>query len=71
MRSNLYVMCPDCDGSMVRISYWNNASNKQTRSDCWFICKKCNQTHKVTYLFNPKIISSEQARKGDKNEKSM
>ena len=61
MRSNLYVSCPDCNGSMVRISYWNNASNKQTKSDCWFICKKCNQTHKVTYVFKPK---------GDKNEKS-
>ena len=67
MKSTLSVYCPDCNDEMVRISYWDKTSNGLTRSKNWFICKKCNMCHQISYSFEPKTTKV----KGDKNYESI
>ena len=66
MKSSLSVYCPDCKNEMVRISYWDNSINAIRRSDNWFMCKKCDMTHQISYTFTPRKES-----KGVKNAKSI
>jgi hypothetical protein len=67
MRSTISVLCPDCKDKMMRISYWDNARNGIHLCDNWFICKKCNMTHQISYSFKPR----KQKGKGVKNAKSI
>jgi len=56
-RSNISIPCPDCKTKLKRISYWDNTTNDNgkvngdTKSNDWFICLKCNNTHQITYQF--------------------
>ena len=67
MRSTLSVFCPDCNQKVQRISYWDKTINSVRQSDKWFMCKKCDMCHQISYSFKPR----KEKGKGVKNAKSI